>query len=87
MSWRRRTFVCVLIVIACAVTFGIRPNRLAASTAPQAKGPVILTLREQAAVYNVWLKTRLDRILPELMRQEGFDMWLVICRENTKAVT
>jgi len=84
MSWRRRTFVCVLIVIACAVTFGIRPARLAASTAPQAKGPVILTLREQAAVYNAWLKTRLDRILPELMRQEGFDMWLVICRENNE---
>jgi hypothetical protein len=35
-------------------------------------------------VYNAWLKTRLDRILPELMRQEGFDMWLVICRENNE---
>jgi hypothetical protein len=23
-------------------------------------------------------------ILPELMRQEGFDMWLVICRENNE---
>jgi Xaa-Pro aminopeptidase len=44
----------------------------------------ILTLREQAAVYNDWLKTRLDQILPELMRQEGFDMWLVICRENNE---
>jgi len=46
--------------------------------------PGILTLREQAAVYNDWLKIRLERILPELMRQEGFDMWLVICRENNE---
>jgi Xaa-Pro aminopeptidase len=46
--------------------------------------PAVLTLREQAAVYDGWLQTRLDRILPELMRQEGFDMWLVICRENNE---
>jgi len=46
--------------------------------------PAILSLREQASVYNNWLKTRLDHILPELMRQEGFDMWLVICRENNE---
>jgi Xaa-Pro aminopeptidase len=43
--------------------------------------PVVLSLRDQAKVVNGWLTTRLDRILPELMRQEGFDMWLVICRE------
>ncbi len=46
--------------------------------------PGILTLRQQDAVYNAWLKTRLERILPEIMRQEGFDMWLVICRENNE---
>ena len=46
--------------------------------------PAILTLREQAAVYNGWLTNRLERLLPELMRAEGFDMWLVICRENNE---
>jgi Xaa-Pro aminopeptidase len=46
--------------------------------------PSILTLREQAAVYNGWLEYRLNTILPELMRQEGIDMWLVICRENNE---
>jgi Xaa-Pro aminopeptidase len=57
----------------------------AALTSPgAAEVPVILTLRQQAAVYNDWLKGRLDRILPELMRQEGIDMWLVICRENNE---
>jgi Xaa-Pro aminopeptidase len=46
--------------------------------------PAILTLREQAEMYNAWLTVRLDRILPDLMRQEGFDMWIVICRENVE---
>jgi len=44
--------------------------------------PAILTLREQAEMYDAWLTVRLERLLPELMRAEGFDMWLVICREN-----
>ncbi|HOG29905.1 MAG TPA: M24 family metallopeptidase, partial [Vicinamibacterales bacterium] len=44
--------------------------------------PAILTLREQAEMYNAWLTVRLERLLPELMRAEGFDMWLVICREG-----
>jgi len=46
--------------------------------------PAILTLREQAEMYNAWLTVRLERLLPELMRQEGFDMWIVICRENNE---
>ncbi|HSP91919.1 MAG TPA: hypothetical protein VLN08_13475, partial [Vicinamibacterales bacterium] len=43
--------------------------------------PASLTLREQEEMYNAWLTVRLDRLLPDLMRQEGFDMWIVICRE------
>jgi Xaa-Pro aminopeptidase len=64
-----------------------RPALAASAVAPAraaAELPVILSLRQQAAVYNDWLKIRLERILPELMRQEGFDMWLVICRENNE---
>jgi Xaa-Pro aminopeptidase len=58
---------------------------VALPTAPAGQGPqAILTLRQQAAVYNGWLESRLNAILPELMRQEGFDMWLVICRENNE---
>ena len=58
--------------------FAVTPAQAAAEL------PVILTLRQQSTVYNDWLKLRLERILPELMRQEGFDMWLVICRENNE---
>lgn len=82
MSWRKR--VCfVLLAVACVTVCTVLPARLAADDRGAAP-LVILTLREQAAVYNGWLKSRLDRILPDLMRQEGFDMWLVICRENNE---
>jgi hypothetical protein len=41
----------------------------------------ILSLREQAAIKNDWLKQRLDTVIPEIMAREDFDMWLVIARE------
>lgn len=41
----------------------------------------ILPLRQQAQIQNDWLKTRLDTVLPEIMRRENLDMWLVVARE------
>ncbi|UCE42178.1 MAG: aminopeptidase P family protein [Candidatus Aminicenantes bacterium] len=41
----------------------------------------ILPEKERARVMNDWLKWRLENIIPELMRREGIDMWLVINRE------
>jgi Xaa-Pro aminopeptidase len=38
-------------------------------------------LREQADIQQQWLKLRLERVLPALMRKHGVQMWLVICRE------
>lgn len=38
----------------------------------------ILPLRDRASVYNEMLEWRLDKILPQIMREEGVDMWVVI---------
>jgi Xaa-Pro aminopeptidase len=38
-------------------------------------------LRQQAEIQQVWLRLRLERVLPTLMRRYGVAMWLVICRE------
>lgn len=46
--------------------------------------PAVLGLKAQAAVFDSWLKIRLERLVPEIMRQEGLDLWLVICRENNE---
>ncbi len=43
--------------------------------------PPILSIRDQAAVWDSWLHARLDNVLPELMRREKIDLWLVACRE------
>ncbi len=39
------------------------------------------SLREQAALQQSWLKSRLDNHLPALMRKHGVAMWIVACRE------
>jgi Xaa-Pro aminopeptidase len=72
--------VCIAALTAAATPASPAQSQFGATES----SPAILTLRDQAVVYNAWLKTRLERILPELMRQEGFDMWLVICRENVE---
>jgi len=41
----------------------------------------ILPERQRAEVRNGWLKKRLDTILPEIMKREGIDMWIVVARE------
>lgn len=47
----------------------------------QSEMPVILPLRERAAVMDRWLEARLDTVVPMLMRREGVDMWIVSARE------
>ena len=56
-----------------------RPSKPAAPAFPE-----IPSLREQAALYNGWLKERFDRVLPAVMRREGIDMWIVVCREHAE---
>jgi Xaa-Pro aminopeptidase len=41
----------------------------------------ILSQRRQAEVINEYVAWRLDNILPQIMRREGIDLWLVICFE------
>ena len=61
-----------------ALALLLAASPLAAQTRPQRP---FGTLREQAAVQQRWLQYRLDTILPGLMREQGADLWLVICRE------
>jgi len=44
----------------------------------------IPTLQRQAALFNDWLSVRLATVLPVLMRREGVDMWIVLCREHAE---
>ncbi len=54
---------------------------LSASIGSQSLMPEILSVREQSRVIDEILEDRLDNLLPELMRREGIDMWVIISRE------
>jgi len=43
--------------------------------------PHILDMRERAEVMDRWAVDRLDNLVPELMRREGIDMWVLVARE------
>ncbi len=44
----------------------------------------IIPLRDRAGIHNEILEWRLENILPELMRREGIDLWIVMNRENNE---
>ena len=44
----------------------------------------ILSLHDRDALQNRWLAERFEKVLPEIMRREQIDMWVVICREHNE---
>lgn len=46
-----------------------------------AQMPHILSLKQQGEVRDRWLEERMETVLPEIMRREGIDMWILISRE------
>ena len=43
--------------------------------------PMILPMKDRAAVIDRWLDTRVQTVLPMLMRRADIDMWVIISRE------
>ena len=43
--------------------------------------PVILPMKDRAAVIDRWLDARVETVLPMLMRRAGIDMWVIVSRE------
>ena len=44
-------------------------------------GPAILSMKERAQLIDQWLEYRLDTVVPELMRREGIDLWILAAQE------
>jgi len=80
MSIRRRYSFALLSFFLAASFF---PSA-AAQDRPIPRGQDIANIqspRTQARLWNEWLAWRLENILPEIMRREHIDLWLVINRE------
>jgi len=75
-----RKFLFIFITMVLFITLGkIFPQNI--GTAAFRDIDNILPEKERARVMNEILEWRLDNIIPQLMRREGIDMWLIICRE------
>ena len=42
----------------------------------------VFGVREQSNIVNAVLRERLETLLPSLMRETGFDMWIIVCNED-----
>ena len=60
----------------------IQPTSSSSASSAAATSPEVLPLRQRDAVIYRVLKKRLETVLPAAMRENGFDMWLVICQED-----
>src|SRR5262245_43955863 len=63
-----------LILISSAAVFAQVPKNAQSL-------PKLLSVREQQAVRESWLKKRLDTLLLPMMRQQKIDMWIVVNEE------
>ena len=79
-----RTFTSSVRCLCAATALSLGTPGAAQPPAGETKNPVVpasLPLKEQARLQDAWLRTRLDTIVPALMREHGFDMWIMIARE------
>ena len=74
MPRRARAFLLLTLVAAL-------PAPAAAAPPASPMPPRLPPLREQDRIRQEWLKARLERVLPALMRRHGVAMWIVACRE------
>jgi Xaa-Pro aminopeptidase len=66
-----------ILRVAAAAALAAKASLVSAAAMP----PPLPPLREQDQVRQEWLKLRLTRVLPALMRRHGVAMWIVVCRE------
>ncbi|HVF57276.1 MAG TPA: M24 family metallopeptidase [Pyrinomonadaceae bacterium] len=69
------------IIVLCAVVSALASNVPAQAGQTTEPLPKLLTLREQQAVRERWLKTRLDTMLLPMMRRHKIEMWIVTNEE------
>lgn len=74
MTYFKSTFAVLCISLISALL--VSPNLLADEISAK-----VLSLRERATLKDRVLQERLDTLIPELMRRENIDAWVLIARE------
>jgi hypothetical protein len=69
-------------ILCCAMTFFLTFPTIVRSQANNDGFPSILNIRDQAqSVFQITQK-RLELLIPDIMEQTGFDMWIIACNED-----
>lgn len=76
-----RHFIALAALLASAPALAQAPAEADESEAAAPALPPILSPRERAATENRILAERLDTLIPQIMRAEGVDLWLLVARE------
>lgn len=73
------------VIAISALVFGLIGMKQSAEgfaqTGDQVSESAILSMKERARVIDDVLADRMETVLPEIMRREGMDMWVIISRE------
>ena len=69
------------LLLPLAWAFLLPPSGIHAGP-PAGDAPAVLGIRERAALTLQITGKRLDTLLPKLMREAGFDMWIISCNED-----
>lgn len=74
-----------LLIVTASAPLAAQPAD-GSQPGPPASATVVqpLSLHERDRLFNQWLQVRFETILPEIMRREQIDMWVVICREHNE---
>ncbi len=76
-----RHFIALAAALATSAAHAEAPLPLAETGIAAPALPAILPPRERAALENRILAERLDTLIPQIMRAEGIDLWLLVARE------
>lgn len=77
----RAALIGAAALLAAAPAWGQEPPGLSETEQAVPALPRILPPRERADLENRILRERLDTIIPQIMRAEGIDLWLLVARE------
>lgn len=81
VSTKEKTFA-QIVGIACMTLLMVWSSLpVMAQTSDQVSEAMVLSMKDRAAVIDAVLKERMETVLPEIMRREGMDMWVIISRE------
>jgi hypothetical protein len=75
------SWIAALAFSLAAAPAAAAPPALNLEEAQSPAYPQVLPLRERAKLQDAWLSRRLDAVVPKLMREHGFDAWLLVARE------